>query len=261
VKRVLLALVLLAPLVATVPAAGNVDVQKAPDRAYTLVMSGTGFNGFSYPDTPLLEAYLGQTVLFTIVVPPTAEPHTFHLHGHPWLVPDAGIVTPLDAADPPGTIVDTFLLMPGDAHSFEVAAGGIDQQAGDWMYHCHFEDHLAAGMWGIFRVYPYAMSVTGAGPSFDVALTHLGVPVDGAALSATLDGQPLPAHVQPLGDGRYQLHTALAPATKGVLVVTAHGALGESVARVGLGGASVPTPSLRAADAEAGLPVLAAHVH
>ena len=236
--RALLALAALAPLLAA-PAAGEVHVEALPDRAFLLVMQGVSFNAATWPGTPLLEAYLGEDVQFTVVVPPSAEPHTFHLHGHPWFVPAQG------------RTVDTVLLEPGDVHAFRVVAGGVQGAAGDWMYHCHFDDHVEGGMWGVFRVHPYATRILGAGPAFEVRLDRLGAPLDGATLALALDGADVPARVAPLGDGRYAVHAALDPATRGVLTVTATHALGESVARVGLSGAPVPTPTLAATGGHA----------
>lgn len=120
------------------PAIGGVDL---PDRVYVLVMSGHSFNGQDYPNTPLLQAVAGETAQFTVVVPPNAEAHTFHLHGHPWLVEG-------------GRVIDTILLQPGESHTFTVTAGGDDEHPGDWMYHCHVDTHVQQGMWGVFRVHP-----------------------------------------------------------------------------------------------------------
>ena len=229
---VLFVAILLLPALAA-PAVGDVHVEDVPDRVVMLVMRGHTFNGLSYPDTPLLEAFVGEKVQVTVLVPAAAaEAHTFHMHGHPWLVPSQG------------RVVDTVLLKPGDAHSFTVTAGGAGLHPGDWMYHCHFDDHVAGGMWGVFRVYPYATHVTPVPTGLLVSTDRLGVPLDGADLSVTLDGEPVPAHVAPLGGGRYHVHTGLPPDAKGVLVVRAHHALGDSVARAGLGGVPVPTPTI-----------------
>ncbi|GEM_PF-3335240 len=245
---VVIAALLLAPALAA-PAVGQFPMQVpgtdvyldgAPDRVFDLVMQGHTINLQGYPGDGLpagaglvLEAYLGDRVQFTVAVPATAEPHTFHLHGHPWFAPTVG------------RMVDTWLLHPGDVHSFSVVAGGIDGNAGDWMFHCHLATHAASGMWGIFRVYPYRSVIPPIlpgpqrGGAFDVHLDRLGVPVDGAHLMVQVDGKPLPAQVTPLGGGAYRVGADL-PAT-GVLVVTAHHPdLGVSVARVGLGGTPVP---------------------
>lgn len=223
-RTLLLSALVLLPLGAT-PAAGNFheNLPLLPDREFVLVMQGTSFNGLHHPMTPVLEAYLGERVRFAVTVPPLAEPHTFHLHGHPWFVFDQG------------RVVDTFLLRPGDVHAFDVFAGGPDGHSGDWMYHCHVDAHVAAGMWGIFRVYPFATRVDAPGPAFHVRLDRLGEPLDGAALELRVDDIPVAAQVVPLGAGDYLVHADL-PA-RGTLVVTATHALGTSVARVGLGGA------------------------
>ena len=138
-RALLVPLLLLAPL-AALPPGGSLP-EELPDRTFVLAMQGTSFNGLHHPQTPLLEASLGETLRFIVTVPPGAEPHTFHLHGHPWLSPEKG------------RFVDTVLVMPGERRVFDVVAGGPDAQPGEWMYHCHVADHQAAGMWGVLRVH------------------------------------------------------------------------------------------------------------
>lgn len=233
------ALLLLLPALAA-PAVGqfplqipgsDIYVEAPPDRVFNLVMSGTGFNLQHWPganDALVLESYLGEKVQFTVAVPATAETHTFHLHGHPWFAPDEG------------RFIDTRMLAPGDVISFTVTAGGIDQQPGAWMYHCHFASHAAAGMWGILLVYPFKARVLGlTATGLDVQLDHLGEPVDGAHLMLDVDGAAVPANATALGHGLYHVDAPI-PAT-GVLRVVAHSPLwGESQLRVGLGGTPVP---------------------
>ena len=118
---------------------------EVPDRTFLLVMRGTTFNGLHAPDTPLLEAYAGERVRFVVLA---TEPHTFHLHGHPWRLED-------------GSVIDARLVDADRPHVFDVIAGGPDGHAGDWMYHCHFNAHVAEGMWGIFRVHDPSVSAIG----------------------------------------------------------------------------------------------------
>lgn len=196
---------------------------KVYDREFLLVMQGTGFNGLHAPDAPILEAYAGEHVRFTVLA---AEAHTFHLHGHPWLLTT-------------GRVVDTFLVNADTPHIFDVTAGGPDHNPGDWMYHCHVDAHMRGGMWGVFRVYPFTTDIQRIGNTIDVTLDRLDENVDGAMLAIAVDGVDIPAHVEPLGHGEYRIHAPLPPS--GVLVVTAtHPTLGVSVARAGLGGTSVP---------------------
>ena len=235
-------------LASATPAIGSFHTQlqnSVPDRVFLLTMQGTSFNGLHAPDAPLLEAYLGERVRFALLA---TEAHTFHLHGHPWLLEN-------------GAIVDTFLVDVDRPHAFDVPAGGVDHYAGDWMYHCHINGHVAGGMWGILRVYPYSVELTlpveggggveggGAGTT-SVRLARMGETLDGATLSLTIDGVPIPAHVEPLGEGRYQLHATL-PAT-GALVVTAeHPEHGTSLARLSLSGGELPALSVNAVHGHA----------
>lgn len=218
------ALVVAALLVAPLATLGTAQAPRAPDRAFVLAMAGTTFNSFEHPDSPLLEAYLGDDLRFTVLVPPLFEPHTFHLHGHPWFFPEKG------------RFVDTVLLQAGQTHAFDVVAGGPDAMPGDWMYHCHVADHQAAGMWGILRVYNYTTQVAETPLGLAVTLHQMGVPVVGAHLMVEADGVPLSAQVLSLGKGRYEVRGVPAGAP---LVLTAyHAELGVSVAR--LNGAPAP---------------------
>jgi len=222
-RSTLLAAALVLVAVAT-PAIGSFHetIGVVPDRTFALVMSGTSFNGLHAPDSPLLEAYLGERVRFLTV---SSEAHTFHLHGHPWRFEDR--------------FIDTFLVRPDTPHAFDVTAGSADHHAGDWMYHCHVDDHMAAGMWGVFRVYPFATRVEQIEDTLVVTLERLGERIDGAALALDVDGEPIDAHVEPLRDGRYQIHARLPE--EGALVVTAtHVEIGRSVARLALGETELP---------------------
>lgn len=223
-RSILLAAALVLVAVAT-PAIGSFHetIGVVPDRAYSLAMSGTSFNGLHAPQAPLLEAYLGERVRFLTIA---SEGHTFHLHGHPWRF-ESGFI-------------DTFLVTPQTPHAFDVTAGSADKHPGDWMYHCHFDEHMAAGMWGIFRVYPFRTQLDEVGHTLEVTLDRLGEPVEGAALSVAVDGIDIPAHIQPMGGGRYHIHAALPD--HGALVVTAdHATLGQSVARLALDDTLLPT--------------------
>jgi FtsP/CotA-like multicopper oxidase with cupredoxin domain len=64
-----------------------------------------------------------------------SEHHTFHVHGHRWVQPD-------------GTPEDTQTV--GPAESLKVR--WREDAPGTWLYHCHVEAHMMAGMIGIYRV-------------------------------------------------------------------------------------------------------------
>lgn len=222
---VLLAAALATPLLITQPLAATDPGPFLGERAYALAMRGTTINLQRWPSTPLLEAYEGERLHFVVLVPPSAEPHTFHLHGHPWVTTD-------------GSVIDAKFMRAGDVLAFDVIAG-LGQHDGDWMYHCHMDAHVVPGMWGILRVYPYSLDVSGPLAALDVRVHHVGEPLDGATFEATLEGAPVAVRALELGGGSYRLVPDLPPLASGELVLTSHHAEGESVARLqvdGLGG-------------------------
>lgn len=87
---------------------------------------------------PTLGARLGEKVRFHVIGMGTAF-HTFHLHGHRWLLPGTA------------NVVDTVNIGPISRDTFVVQAGeGVGP--GDWHFHCHVMQHMQAGMMGDFRV-------------------------------------------------------------------------------------------------------------
>lgn len=207
---------------------GSVGNQLPPgpetgERLFVLVMDGTEFNGVSWPNTPLLEAYVGETMTFYVHVPITAAAfHTFHLHGHPWW--DNG----------QDRFIDNKLLKPGQTHTFSVEAGTIRGNAGDWLYHCHVDDHFDRGMFGILRVYPFAVDVAGDLEALDVQVHRQGQPVPATELSVTLDGQPIDARIERTDENRFTAHPDLPAEPEGELVIHATNDLGRSLARLDL---------------------------
>jgi FtsP/CotA-like multicopper oxidase with cupredoxin domain len=64
-----------------------------------------------------------------------SEHHTFHVHGHRWKSPD-------------GRDVDTVTVGPAES----IRVRWREQDPGTWLYHCHVETHMAAGMIGTYQV-------------------------------------------------------------------------------------------------------------
>lgn len=235
---VAVALLTVVPMMAMAP--GLADGANAQDpgrilgeRVFALTMERSHFNGQTWPDTPLLEAYEGERMRFIVHVPITAEMHTFHLHGHPWKDVDTG------------RFVDAVRLDAGETLRFNQTAGLEEGHDGDWFYHCHVGGHFTNGMWGLLRVYPYEMQVDGELDGLTVTLNHDGEGLEGATFDARLrqgpdqvtgatvgDGQPVDLHVRELGDGRYRVVPDLASSGTGELVLTSNHDEGESVARL-----------------------------
>ena len=113
--------------------------ERRPDREFVVVMapmgqfqtiSGRAFVG----NTPVFRAKVGELVQWDVLAM-GSEHHTFHVHGHRWRTKD-------------GTPEDTRTV--GPAESFRVR--WRERAPGTWLYHCHVETHMAAGMIGTYRV-------------------------------------------------------------------------------------------------------------
>jgi FtsP/CotA-like multicopper oxidase with cupredoxin domain len=113
--------------------------ERPPDREFEVVMApmgqfqtidGRGFVG----NTPVFTSRVGQTVQWDVLAM-GSEHHTFHVHGHRWIAPD-------------GTPKDTQTV--GPAESFKIH--WREKDPGTWLYHCHVEAHMMAGMIGIYQV-------------------------------------------------------------------------------------------------------------
>ena len=76
---------------------------------------------------------VGQTVQWDVMAM-GSEHHTFHVHGHRWR--ENGVPR------------DTKTV--GPAESFAIR--WKEDAPGTWLYHCHVEAHMNAGMIGIYQV-------------------------------------------------------------------------------------------------------------
>lgn len=106
------------------------------------------------PATPLMEAFIGDTVKVHVLVPFSEQAHVFSLEGHQWpLEPGRAGTTMLSSVQAGGMGALSLMLAHG--------AGGRAGLPGDYLYGDHREPYREAGVWGIFRV--YAPGATGAG--------------------------------------------------------------------------------------------------
>jgi FtsP/CotA-like multicopper oxidase with cupredoxin domain len=115
--------------------------ERAPDRQNIVFFSEhMGFetvNGRAFiRNTPTFRARVGQVVEWNVLAI-GSEHHTFHIHGHRWRAPD-------------GRFVDNQTLGPADTLQIRFR----EDVRGEWIYHCHVEEHQVAGMIGIYRVLP-----------------------------------------------------------------------------------------------------------
>jgi FtsP/CotA-like multicopper oxidase with cupredoxin domain len=113
--------------------------ETAPDREFPVVFAPMGefqtIDGRAFVgNTPVFKARVGETVQWDVIAI-GSEHHTFHVHGHRWLTRD-------------GEPRDTQTV--GPAESLRVR--WREREPGTWLYHCHVETHMMAGMIGTYQV-------------------------------------------------------------------------------------------------------------
>ncbi len=113
--------------------------QQRPDREFEVVFAPMGqfqtIDGRAFVgNTPVFTSRVGETVQWDVMAM-GSEHHTFHVHGHRWRAAD-------------GTDRDTQTIGPAETFVFR----WHEDDPGTWLYHCHVESHMMAGMIGIYRV-------------------------------------------------------------------------------------------------------------
>ena len=129
----------------------------------------TVYSSYTFGDTTNLIArgYLGDPTKFRIVHAGSEVFHIYHLHGgadrwhfNPKADPtsDYGKTglnkRPTDVQSESARI-DSQSMGPGESFDLEIenGAGGGQQGAGEFLFHCHIAHHYFAGMWGAWRVF------------------------------------------------------------------------------------------------------------
>jgi FtsP/CotA-like multicopper oxidase with cupredoxin domain len=110
-----------------------------PDREFVVVFMEMGdfqsIDGRAFVgNTPVFRSKVGDLVQWDVMAM-GSEHHSFHIHGHRWLT-NGGIPR------------DTQTLGPAESFRFRWR----ERDPGTWLYHCHVEEHMAAGMIGTYRV-------------------------------------------------------------------------------------------------------------
>jgi manganese oxidase len=130
-----------------------------------------GYSSYAFGDPTTIwpRGYLGDPTKFRLVHIGSELFHVQHLHGGG----DRWRFNPL--ADPTFSYADTGLnkapvnlsgsnrldsqeIGPGESYNMEIegGAGGVQQAAGEFLFHCHIAKHYISGMWGFWRVYDTA---------------------------------------------------------------------------------------------------------
>ena len=113
--------------------------EQAPDRENVVVFAAMGdfqtIDGRAFVgNTPVFKSRVGELVQWDVMAM-GSDHHTFHVHGHRW-------------RGPGGRPRDTQTVGPAESFRFRWR----EEDPGTWLYHCHVESHMAAGMIGIYRV-------------------------------------------------------------------------------------------------------------
>jgi manganese oxidase len=120
---------------------------------------------FGDPPTPMPRSYLGEATKTRILHAGTEIFHVHHLHGggdrwrrNPDADPNSNFWKGLTKVPNPNlksVHLDSQSIGPGSSYNLEheCGAGGCQQGAGEFLYHCHIGHHYVAGMWSFWRVF------------------------------------------------------------------------------------------------------------
>jgi manganese oxidase len=131
------------------------------DAAESLLY-GSYMNGD--PATPQPRSYLGEPTKFRIMHAGGETLHVHHLHGggdrwpmNPNAVANnfAGGLQKFPPNNASSVMLDSQTVGPAESYDnrIECGAGGCQQAAGDFLFHCHIAHHYIAGMWSFWRVF------------------------------------------------------------------------------------------------------------
>ncbi len=133
--------------------------EKQEDKGYSSYMFGD-------PATGIQRAYKGDPTKIRILHAGAEVFHIFHLHGGGirWrLNPHADWkfsyentgLNKTPAAGAPSSRLDSQAFGPGESYDLEIegGAGGVQQGAGEFLFHCHIAEHYVSGMWGMWRTF------------------------------------------------------------------------------------------------------------
>jgi plastocyanin len=130
---------------------------------HTLTGAGMLINGRKYlGNTPTMVAGPNSLMRFG-VVGMGSDIHTFHIHGHRWVIPsaagtaqNAGGAIPNPMINIASQFEDTRVFGPANSFVFTIKEGTSFMRAeppvGEWHMHCHVLDHMMQGMMGSLLV-------------------------------------------------------------------------------------------------------------
>lgn len=145
---------------------GTGDAGTAEAAQEQLENKSLGYSSYTYgdPATPMPRSYLGEPSKTRLAHVGFEQLHVHHLHGggDRWRQNPNADDTDIDGGlrkqpiqDAQSIRLDSQTISPQESFNLEheCGAGGCQQAAGDFLYHCHIAHHYIAGMWGFWRVF------------------------------------------------------------------------------------------------------------
>jgi hypothetical protein len=123
---------------------------------------GEAFSSSTYgdPDTPVLQTYAKDPVVFRVGVGASDQLHSFTIGGH---------VFPLEpfmwngGSDKRSHLMTARTIGAGETLDAEIdSAGGSPGYDGDYLYRDARQSFTDSGIWGIFRVHPFPFGFSGS---------------------------------------------------------------------------------------------------
>ena len=96
------------------------------------------------PDTPMIRAYVGDSIVVRLLHGMMNETHTFIISGHGFRP---------ERYDRDSRVTNALHIGIAERYDLATTAGGYQGMAGDYMYYKGRTSHLSEGSWGLFRVY------------------------------------------------------------------------------------------------------------
>ncbi|MEU4564012.1 hypothetical protein AB0F72_37015 [Actinoplanes sp. NPDC023936] len=154
----------------------RLQLEAARGAAVQQANKSLAYSSYTYgdPATPMPRSYLGEPTKTRLVNAGIEQLHVHHVHGGGtrwWANPEAA------GATSGGSIrLDSQTVSPSETYDLEheCGAGGCQQAAGDFLYHCHISHHYIAGMWAIWRVYDTRQADLPPLPGADPAAAAVG---------------------------------------------------------------------------------------
>ena len=131
-----------------------------------------GYSSYTFgdPATPMPRSYTGDPTKIRILHAGSEVFHVYHLHGGSirWRLnphsdksydyEDTGLDKTPKAQDSASSRLDSQSFGPGESYDLEIegGAGGLQQGAGEFLFHCHIGKHYIGGMWSFWRVFDTA---------------------------------------------------------------------------------------------------------